>query len=141
MGLIIPNYTSNTGILLEEAYMCPVSVYYDNIQKILNFEIAIYVNKNAYINNLQPIEGSIPGMMSFNYDGTQDLFNIIDTVILNKIAMVEGKTEEECISHNTNEVSYEGNIPNWPLIWDYKFASFAGAYIDINEEEEEEEFE
>lgn len=128
MGLIIPKYESDTGLILENAYACPVNIYYDDITKSMNFQLAIYANEQSYYNYKKPVDSDrFMGILGLIYDGSQNLIDKIDEAILLKANNVHDKTDEEIALHN-HDLQFIDASDSWINTWDPEFNCFYGAY-------------
>lgn len=129
MGLILPNFVSTTGIVLDAAFMAPSYISYDMRNNYVSFDLSIWMNRDAYNNKLTPIESNIGyGTIICYYTGEENLLSLINEGILSKIAVVAEKTQAECDEHNSSLV-LDDTGASWLEYWDITYQRFINAQI------------
>lgn len=131
MGLLVQNYETSSGIILDEAYVTPNYFSYDTQRHSLCFDVSIWENKAAYLDGEPPIEDHVGfGAVYLEYDGTQDMRAIIDNGILGKINIIKNYSDEECELHNS-EIELDDTGFTWIEHWDIFYRKLTGAVSDI----------
>lgn len=130
MALFLPEFNSNIGLVLPEAYLAPAFINYNTRDKVLTFDLAVWVNKTAFLSDSDPIETNLGfGTLPLDYDGSQNILSIIDNSILIKIQDVLGKTQADCDAHNAEMVLTADSL-EWLAYWDIRYQRFANAILD-----------
>ena len=102
MGLILDFYQTQCGLGLVGAYLQPVDLRSDPDTGITQFSCSVYVNKDYMLEGRPPIDRNIKdGFITTPADTTRLEEDICELLLL-KIHEVDGKTEEECMTHNAN---------------------------------------
>ena len=105
MALIIPNYITESDVLLPEAYMSISNINIDILNETFQFTIAIFSSTNAMLQHKKPVENDTTGLANLPKNiniNTGDLLQYIDTLILQKINNVAERTQEECDIYNNS---------------------------------------
>lgn len=124
MGLLVNNYSSLTGLTVEQAYLRPSSFMYDDNIQLFAFSLDVYADKQAYINHAQPLEtNAFAGEIHMDIAEIINPYGIIENAILNKVDLISEKTEQECIAH---ALEYPNEA--WVDKWDYEYHRLIGIY-------------
>jgi len=123
MAIIIKNYESATGTIFPSAQLVISEILLNPITHALNFAAHVYASEQAVISDNKPIEmNAVYGHMPID-DFNQNLVELAENAILEKIELSLDKTWEECDAHN-QELYNSNPAPEWLDIWDVSFQRF-----------------
>ena len=123
MILIIPEYTLNFGLKVENAAMVLTNYEYNFLSKELTFNTLIYLNKESFDNNFAPMEGAI--MATIPAEPTDNFEDLITNIIFTKVKEVDGKTPEEIAQHNS-AIQADQITNYWLDTWDINMQKYSG---------------
>ena len=121
MAIKVENYKLASGVNLKEVYIIVTDVSYSTKGSIFSFSASVCTGSDIDSEENVIIEQGTISAQFINFDyGNQNLIEVAEGLIEDKIDLVRGKTPEECVEHN---VELPGDA-SWLDMWDYRFSKY-----------------